>query len=60
MPSIALRRARERYLAKKRFPLSNRSEHGHKAGNIVIWIAGIGLLLVVMFLWMATNIFSSP
>ena len=60
MSSLAMRRARERYLSKKRFPLGGRARHGPKAGNVIIWIAGIGLLMVVIVLWMLTNIFWGP
>ena len=49
MSSLAMRRARERYLSKERFPLGGSSDHGYKAGNVVIWVAGIGLLMILMF-----------
>lgn len=60
MSSLAMRRARERYLSKERFPLSGRAHHGPKAGNVIIWIVGIGLLFVVIVLWMLTTIFWGP
>ncbi len=60
MSSLAMRRARERYLSKKRFPLGARSSHGYKAGNVVIWVAGIGVLLILTVFWLLTNMFWGP
>jgi len=57
MSSLAMRRARERYLSKERFPLGGRSDHGYKAGNVVIWVAGIGLVMILMFFWTMTRFF---
>ena len=59
MSSLAMRRAKERYVSKRRFPLGGRSDHGYKAGNVVVWVAGIGLLMILTVFWAITTIFWS-
>ncbi len=57
MSSLAMRRARERYGVTKHIPHTGRGRSGHHAGNIVIWVAGVGLVLFVMWYWGLAAIF---
>ena len=57
MSSLAMRRARERYGVRKHVPHTGRGRSGHRAGNIVIWVAGVGLVLFVMWYWELAVIF---
>jgi hypothetical protein len=57
MSSLAMRRAKERYGAAKYVPHTGRGRSGHRAGNVVIWVAGVGIVLFVMWYWELAVIF---
>lgn len=57
MSSLALRRAKARYLEPARLPYTGRGRTGHRAGNVYVWAAGIGLVLFVFALWGVLGMF---
>lgn len=51
MSSLAMRRAKHRYVAAESVPHTGRGRSGHRAGNVIIWVAAVGLLLFVLWYW---------
>jgi hypothetical protein len=46
-----MRRAKHRYVAAESVPHTGRGRSGHRAGNVIIWVAAVGLLLFVLWYW---------
>jgi len=57
MTSLAMRRAKQHYHASLHVPHDGGGQRRVRAGNFVVWVVGLGVVLFVASYWMLVTMF---